>query len=350
MKKLKVLYQINSLETIYAARFIYEGYKDAFVGKGYNFRPFTAADNFEKTLEEFSPDIFITALNRYNLRFIDLQILERFRDKGLVVFTQIMPWKKQSRQMAGGDLENDQYLVGLIKKGLAGDIFFHWIEQDDPSMEGFAEKTGYPFHTIILAANTKLYYPEKDEKYKADISFVGSYLLSKRKYLKKLVLPLKARYDLKLYGSDWTSSDRLLGYLQKAGQYFNISRLKNVRELKLPLEDERKVYTSSLISLNLHEGHQRKFGSDFNERTFKIIASGGFQITDNVAALRKYFGEDELVIAESDDDWFEKIAYYVENPEKRLPIIEAGRKKVLENHTYHHRVDQIIKIYQGFKS
>lgn len=349
---MKVLYNIPSLETIYAARFIYEGYKDAFLDLGHEFRPYTSKDfaNLEKILEEFQPDIFISSLHRYSLKFLDLELLKKHRDKGMVFFNQIIPWKAQNSQMAGGDLENDKYLVDLIKKGLAGDVFFHWIEQDDPSMAGFEKVTGYPFHTIILAANKKNFFPEYDEKFKADISYIGSYLGTKREYIKKHLIPLMKKYDVKTYGGDWDTKSRFLGYVQKAGQFLNIEPLKKVRKLSLGLEDARKVYASTLISPNIHEDHQRKFGSDFNERTFNIIASGGFEISDNVRALRKYFNEDELVIAENTDDWFEKVDYYIKNPEKREPIIEAGMKKVSDLHTYHNRVAQIEQIYKDFIS
>ena len=141
----------------------------------------------------------------------------------------------------------------------------------------------------------------------------------------------------------------MLGYLQKVGQYFNIESLKHIRKIPLSIDGERKVYSSSIISLNIHEDHQRKFGSDFNERTLKIIACGGFEICDNVRIIRKYFNEHELVIAEDTKDWFEKIDYYIKNPEKRLPIIEAGRSKVLTKHTYHNRVEQIINLYVNFR-
>jgi spore maturation protein CgeB len=54
---------------------------------------------------------------------------------------------------------------------------------------------------------------------------------------------------------------------------------------------------------------------------------------------------EEIIMTKDSKDWFDKIDYYMKNPEKRLPIIEAGRKKVLENHTYHNRVNQIFDIY-----
>lgn len=346
---LNILYQIPSLETVYAGRFIFEGYKGAFEGLGHRFRSLTSSDNPAEILEDFRPDIFISSLNKYSLKFLDLELLKKYRKAGLVFFNQIRPWKNQTDQFGAQALESKPELVKLIKDGLAGDVFFHWLEQDDPAMKGFTEATGYPFHTILLAADTKKYFYEHDENYQADISFVGSLLPSKREFVKKHLFPLRKKYDVKIYGSDWTLSNRLLGYVQKAGQYFNIKPLKHIRKLPLPVDDERKVYSSSTISLNIHEDHQRKFGSDFNERTLKIIACGGFEICDNVKVVRKYFDEGELVVAENTGDWFEKIDYYLRHPEKRTPIIEAGQRKILKEHTYHSRAKQVVRIYKDLR-
>ena len=345
---LRILYQIPSLESVYAARFIYEGYRYAFEDLGHKFRPYTSRDNLNKVLDEFRPDIFISWLNRYNLKFLDLDLLKKYRKRGLVLFNLIKPWKKQDPRFDGSNLQADTFLVNLIKKGLAGDIFFRWIARNDPAMRGFTEATGYPFHSILLAADTNRFYYDYDPRYKADISFVGSLLPCKREFIKKHLFPLVKKYDVKIYGSDWTLGSRLLGYVQKVGQFFNIEPLKHVRKMPLPLEDERKVYSSSIISLNIHEDFARKFGSDFNERTLKIPASGGFEICDNVKAVRDHFGENELVVAKDTKDWFEKIDYYIKHPEKRIPIVKAGQKKVLAEHTYHNRVRQIVGIYKDF--
>ena len=344
---MRVLYQIPSLETVYAARFIYEGYKDAFEDLGHAFLPLTSRDDPRAVLDEFQPDILISSLNFYNLRFLDLKLLKKYRDRGLVFFNQIRPWKEQANQHGAGGLGDRRELVELIRSGQAGDVFFHYMEQDDPSMEGFHKATGYPFHTLLLAANKKKFFDDFHQAYAAEVSFVGSFLPDKREFLRRHVIPLQRKYDVKLYGSDWTWGDRALGYVQKAGQFLNIDSLKQVRKLKLGLEDERKVYSSALVSLNAHEEHQRRYGGDFNERTLKILASGGFEICDNVRILRKYFGEQELVIAQDTEDWFEKIDFFVRNPQRRIPYIEAGRDKVLSQHTYHNRVDFFVRQFEG---
>lgn len=57
----------------------------------------------------------------------------------------------------------------------------------------------------------------------------------------------------------------------------------------------------------------------------------------------------EIVIAKNKKEWFEKIEFYIRNPNKRLSIIEKGRAKVLKFHTYHNRVTQIADIYGKLK-
>jgi spore maturation protein CgeB len=87
------------------------------------------------------------------------------------------------------------------------------------------------------------------------------------------------------------------------------------------------------------------YGGDCNERTFKVPLAGGFQLVDNVACIGRYLkpGE-EVVMAEDNDDWFDKFDHYVRHPEERLPIIEAGRRRVLMEHTYHQRAAQLVEI------
>ena len=85
-KQLKILYQIPSLETIYAAKFIYEGYKDAFQDLGYQFKPLTSNDDSKELLKKHKPDILISSLTHYNHKFLDLDAVKEHRKKGLVFF------------------------------------------------------------------------------------------------------------------------------------------------------------------------------------------------------------------------------------------------------------------------
>jgi spore maturation protein CgeB len=116
------------------------------------------------------------------------------------------------------------------------------------------------------------------------------------------------------------------------------------------LHEEAEIYASAQVLINVHEDYQREFGGDCNERTFKIPFCGGFEITDKVGCLERYFeiGK-ELVVADSPADWREKIDFYISNPVERQAIIEAGRRRVLAEHTYHHRAKKILELHSDFK-
>lgn len=345
---MNIIYHIPSLDTIYAGRTIYNGYKNAFEDLGHTFVPFTANDNQEELFERVQPDIFITSLHAYNLRHLDLKILKDQKKKGMKVFVNTPFWKSplsKGRINEAPSLSENKEYIALIKSGDFGDVYYNVCEDEDPRMEGFEKVTGYKHHTLPLAADKTLHFPEYSENFKADISYIGTYLPEKREFFKKVIFPLQKKYATKLYGQDWTLGDRVLGFAQKVGQYYNIPQVRSLQRPKLRLDDERKIYSSSTISINVHERYQREFGGDCNERTFKIPLSGGFEITDNVACIRKYFKEgEEIVIAENDDDYAAKLEYYLRNPEKRNAIIEAGRRRVLEEHTYYNRVEKMVKM------
>lgn len=346
---MKILYCEPVLGSVYASHFIYQGYQNAFLDKGHQFRTFTANDSFEQLLEEYQPDIFFYRLHFWHLKFVDLGILKKYRDKGLVVFCQLRMWHESDGELGFGALKDDTRSVKYIKDGLAGDIFWHWIGQETPLMEGFEKETGYTYETIRLAADKTVYYHDYDKDYLCDLSYVGSLLKSKKAFMKKCVLPLKEKYDIKIFGSDWTFQSRLLGKIQKLGQYFDIRSLKGIRQLPLSQEGERKLYSSAKINLNVHEDRAKRHNIEINERTFKIMACGGFELVDNMPLVRVLFDENELVLAKDNQDWFDKIDYYLKHEDKRLKIAKAGQNKVLAEHTYHHRVDQIINLYHQFK-
>ena len=80
---MRVLYHIPHLETIYAGRTIYAGYKHAFEDLGHQFFTLTSLENQAEIFEKAQPDILLTSLNPYNLRYLDLKIIEQFKKRRL---------------------------------------------------------------------------------------------------------------------------------------------------------------------------------------------------------------------------------------------------------------------------
>ena len=348
---MKILYHVPHLNIRSAYRNIYNGYKNAFTTLGHDFKFLTAQDNQSNTIKNHNPDIFFTALIPYFIKFLDVDSVKSQRKSNMKVFVRLPFWNSPLSKLRLNEtpsLKDLTELVKLITSDEFGDEYYSTCREEDPRMKGFEGKTGHTYHTVLLAADPSIHFPDYAKDFKADISFVGSNLPDKRTFFNDHVYPLEKHYDLKLYGQDWTLEDKVTGLIQKAGQYFDLPLLKNIKKPQLKLEDERKIYTSSTISINVHEQYQREFSGDFNERTFKIPMCGGFQICDNVELIKQYLIPDkEIVLAKNKDEWFDKIEYYIKNPKKRLPIIKAGQKKVSKEHTYINRAQQFIDIYNG---
>ncbi len=102
-------------------------------------------------------------------------------------------------------------------------------------------------------------------------------------------------------------------------------------------------YVHSKVCPNVHTEAQRENRILLNERTFVIPVMGGFEITDNSLA-RKYFSENEMIVAQSPKDFIEMAGYFMEHPEDRLPFIERCLKRVLSEHTYKKRINTILSL------
>lgn len=345
---MKILYHAPSLNSIYAQRTIYNGYKNAFLALGHEFEPLTANDDFVEKIEAFQPNLFVTSSHFWYRKYLDYDILKSMRNSGLFVLTKIDFWDSpigRFRINEAVSLSKDNGALRLIRKHLLGDAYFHVVENDDERMLGFHKEFDFGYHTIPLAADEFSLKGVENRKFISDISYIGTNLPQKRAFIKKNVFPLSKIAKLDIYGQDWTIADQLKGSFQKFGQYFNLPVLRSLQKPKLQIEDEGDIYKSSLISINVHEEYQKKFGGDCNERTFKIPCAGGFQVVDNVRCIRKYFNVGtEIIVGENEHDWLDKVFFYLKNPDKRIEIIEAGMKRVLSEHTYKHRATQMLQI------
>ena len=107
--------------------------------------------------------------------------------------------------------------------------------------------------------------------------------------------------------------------------------------------------------MNLHEYYKNGAPKNFPiEREFKIPASGGFQISDYCLGMERYFEttiREEVVVAQNKEDWFNQFAYYLapipSHEERRKTIQKAGTERVLREHTYQHRVKQLLSLLYG---
>jgi hypothetical protein len=343
---MNVGYHYPTQDTIYAQRTIRNGFKRAFEDLGHNFHTFSPPTRLTEFLERVQPDLFITASHFFYRKQLDYQLLKRHRDRGMSMVTKVDFWNSPlGRVNEAKSMKDDRQALRLMRDGLLGDHFFHVVEQGDPRMDGFETATGHRYATIPLAADKTMLPVAPDDEFRSDVAYVGTWLPGKQRFFEESLFPLRSELDLRIYGQDWTRRQRALGFAQRAGQYFNLPVLRSLQRPKLSFAQELSIYCSAAVSVNIHESYQREMGGDCNERTFKIPLAGGFEITDDVACIRKYFAaDDEIVIADSPADWREKVVHYVRNPSEREAVVEAGRARVLRDHTYHNRVAQLVEL------
>jgi Glycosyl transferases group 1 len=180
-------------------------------------------------------------------------------------------------------------------------------------------------------------------KYQCDIAFVGGKLNLKSWFNNNILPEVAKKYDLKIFGPGWTKSDIILRGMSKTFREIGMDRLSPLFDKfrsQVPDHEIGSLYNSAKILLNFHE--REDDGSQphhvVSQRTFHIAASGGFQISDPVIALNRYF-PDQFITANLDkNDWLDKIDFYLRNENERKKITNYTYQYANANHLVTHRV------------
>jgi spore maturation protein CgeB len=182
---------------------------------------------------------------------------------------------------------------------------------------------------LPLAADPKRYRKieigEEDSKtFGYDICFVGVPHPNRIEILESL-----KHYNLGVFGDGWSKY-----FLQKGQRVPSYYRGKAIGEKVL------KIYLSSKIVLNIHDPEARE---GLNTRTFDILACGASELVDYKKNLEMHFkiGE-EIVTFKDKKELLESVNYYLENNGLLKDISNKGRQRVLNEHTWAHRVNRVI--------
>ena len=109
--------------------------------------------------------------------------------------------------------------------------------------------------------------------------------------------------------------------------------------------DMYRILKKSRINLNVHIDLAANEAA--NMRLFEATGVGGFLLTDYKDNIGDFFEPGkEIETFKSVDELVEKASYYLDHPDRRAQIAEAGQKKCLEKFTLRHlasHLDQIIR-------
>lgn len=194
---------------------------------------------------------------------------------------------------------------------------------------------GVPYLGVLNAADVYLYgRPRFNPDLFCDACFVGGKWPYKARKLEPYIYPLQGRVvrrpdysgplRLKVFGRNHWEFPCYLGPLSP--------------------RHEADLFASATLCLNVSEPHSTdpRWGGDIIERVFKVLCAGGRLVTDRVPEMDALFPANCYVAADDPADFHDLVVRHAGCPQSIQDCAVRGRQYVLDNHTYHHRVQKLM--------
>jgi spore maturation protein CgeB len=201
-------------------------------------------------------------------------------------------------------------------------------------------------HYLPFAAFVERFLPgNPGRRDRFDIGFVGSAYMN-RVALFDEIADYLAKRSFRIAGRWW---ERLSNY-EKLAHRIQMDQWMNQ-------QDTAAFYNQARIIINMHRDHNDNMinmnslgipAASPNPRTFEINACAVLQMSDIRDDMASFFlpGE-EIVLYESPEDLLNKFEYYLTHEEERQAIALRGMRRVMRDHTYDRRLDQML-VLLGF--
>ncbi len=200
------------------------------------------------------------------------------------------------------------------------------------------------------AANVKLYRPANTSR-KTDVSFIGSWNKERGRIVADLV---KKGVPVSSFGAGWktgrlSENDMIrLFYESKVNLGINSPNadfsIKSIGKLFFRRSVEKIVPDFWHFPRNFRSWLVGRKISQIKARIFEIPACGGFLLTGKADDLDKFFeiGK-EIAVYEKPEDIPKIVRYYLSHNEERERMAKAGYERVIRDHTYEKRLEEIFK-------
>jgi spore maturation protein CgeB len=167
-----------------------------------------------------------------------------------------------------------------------------------------------------------------------DVTFVGQPHGNREEIIERLA---DAGHAVECWGYGWPA-----GKLEhdEMVRVFGTSRVNlNLSNSSLP-PNTLRVRVGRLLG----RGPKGPRRSQIKGRNFEVPGCGGFLLTERVPHLERYFelGR-EVAVYDSTDDLVEQVGHWLDHDDERAAVAEAGYRRVLAEHTYDHRFDEIFR-------
>ncbi|MDQ0218925.1 protein CgeB [Peribacillus cavernae] len=273
---------------------------------------------FQLICNQFKPDIVFTLL-------------------GDLLPIDTLNWIKDQRFRSVLWLTEDPYYTDRSIKILP---FFDIVFSIDSGAVDYYKSLQYKnVYHLPLGTDPGVFTPGDKKGKVHDICLVGYPYPDRIRLL--LLLLKETPYQIQVVGNMWRK------------QFFAKATDTNVSLLNRWVHPSAAAhfYRSAKIVLNTHRPYDEKTNQNsagiinrsINNRTFDIASCKSFQLIQYMDDLPLHFQEHmEIVSFQTNEELIGKLDYYLSNEEERQSIAANGRKKVLLQHTFHHRLKRII--------
>ncbi|MCW5799707.1 MAG: hypothetical protein LZF60_80407 [Nitrospira sp.] len=266
------------------------------------------------SLAESPPDLVLSMAQAP----MTLQVLEHLRKKKFLT--------------AMWFVENYRHLT--YWQQLAPGYEFWFVFQQGACLDAFRQAGARQVNYLPMAADPDLHCPmslseEDRRRFGSDVSFVGAGYANRRRLFPSL---LHQPWSFKLWGNEWDGAEELRSVLQLDGARIDTATCM-------------KVFNATAINLNVHSttGAGLDPQADFvNPRTFELAACGAFQLVDHRSQLRQFFTEQQMVSFQDFGEVPGLVQQWLNEPAARQAMANAARAHVLSEHTYVHRMRDLL--------
>ncbi len=227
-------------------------------------------------------------------------------------------------------------LVGQIASPLPPNQDFRCYDLILSSLPNFVEdfrRRGIPAELHGFAFEPKILKRLKQGESSISISFVGS-LSSHHKARVQLLEQVCARQDMEVWGQG----------IHSLPETSSIRRCYRGEAWGIEMY---QILSSSKMTLNHHINIAGPYAN--NMRLFEATGVGTLLVTDWKVNLREMFEPGKEVVSyRTPEECAELIEYYLEHDEERKSIACAGQKRVLQEHTYYHRMQEFVDMVRKY--
>jgi spore maturation protein CgeB len=186
-------------------------------------------------------------------------------------------------------------------------------------------------HYLALGCDPSVHKPLRARGvFRANVVFAGVANSRRERLLTELV-----EFGLALWGAGW----------RRTG-------LKDYCRGELPThEDFVRAYAGATVAVNIHRhGPDERNGdpTGVNRRTFELAAIGVTQVVDTRPDLAQHFEDgSEVLLYTSAEELKGQVKRAVQEDKYRERLASNARQRALRNHTYMHRMAEMLKAVTG---